>query len=52
MSPLRKKDITVNVALGAGKANAVVYTSDLTLNILRLTRIIIKMEEAIEKPMS
>ncbi len=36
VSPLRKKDITVNVALGAGKANAVVYTSDLTPEYIKI----------------
>ena len=36
MSSLRKKDITVNVALGAGKANAVVYTSDLTPEYIKI----------------
>lgn len=36
VSSLRKKDITVNVALGAGKANAVVYTSDLTPEYIKI----------------
>ena len=30
VSPLKNKDIIVNVYLGAGKASAVIYTSDLT----------------------
>ncbi len=36
VSSLRKKVITVNVALGAGKANAVVYTSDLTPEYIKI----------------
>ena len=36
VSSLRKKDITVNIALGAGKANAVVYTSDLTPEYIKI----------------
>ncbi|MDD4981940.1 MAG: bifunctional glutamate N-acetyltransferase/amino-acid acetyltransferase ArgJ [Candidatus Omnitrophica bacterium] len=36
VSSLKKKDITVNVALGVGKANAVVYTSDLTPEYIKI----------------
>ncbi|MBN2831683.1 MAG: bifunctional glutamate N-acetyltransferase/amino-acid acetyltransferase ArgJ [Candidatus Omnitrophica bacterium] len=36
VSPLKKKDILVNVSLGKGKANAVVYTSDLTPEYIKI----------------
>jgi glutamate N-acetyltransferase/amino-acid N-acetyltransferase len=36
VSPLKKKDILVNVSLGIGKANAVVYTSDLTPEYIKI----------------